>query len=114
LPTEAEYLEALEAVICRKCVDSNGSGTCLISDRECALKKFLPQIIDLAGSIHSTSIDAYEAQLRQSVCNRCVNQTSDGVCSLRDDIDCALDRYFPLIIQVIEETQQRERGRKAL
>jgi hypothetical protein len=114
LPTKAEYLEALEAVICRKCVDSDGRGTCLIADRECAVKKFLPQILDVVGSTNSTSIDAYEAQLRKTVCNHCAHQSLDGVCSLRNDIDCALDRYFPLIVQVIEETQQRERGRKVL
>jgi hypothetical protein len=28
---------------------------------------------------------------------------------MRDETECALDRYFPLIVQVIEETQLKKR-----
>jgi hypothetical protein len=51
----------------------------------------------------------YEEELRKRVCFHCKNQTSDGRCSLRENVECTLDRYFPLIVEVIEETQMRER-----
>jgi hypothetical protein len=41
--------------------------------------------------------------LRKNVCSECRHQSSDGTCSLRRSLDCGLDRYFPLVIEAIEE-----------
>ena len=111
MPTPEEYLEALEGAICKRCVDGDGSGACLVSGDACAVKKYLPQILEVVGSTYSTSIDAYEAQLRSRVCGHCTYQSANGLCDLRNSVECALDRYFPLIVQVVEETQVRERTR---
>jgi hypothetical protein len=73
------------------------------------VKQFFPMIFDLVRSVWSTSMEPYEAALRGSVCNMCVSQSPDGQCVLRDDVDCALDRYFPLIVQAVEELDPAKR-----
>lgn len=99
-----EYLDAIQARICPKCVDGDGKGNCLISrNAECAVERFFPQILEVVHSTYSTSMEPYEAALRNKVCGACIHQSSDGKCAVRDGVDCSLDRYFPMIVQVIEE-----------
>ena len=110
MPTELEYWEALQAKICSKCADGDGRGGCMIAQgRECALRVYFPQILDAINAVYSPSIEPYEEQLRRRVCGVCSHQTADGTCRLRNDVECALDRYFPLVVQVIEDTQLRKR-----
>lgn len=108
MPTHEQYWEALQSRICVKCLDGGGDGSCrLAGDGFCAMKLYLPAIVDAVNSVYSHSIIPYEEQLRKNVCSACVLQSADGRCSLREEVDCALDRYFPLIVEVIEETQKR-------
>ncbi len=108
MATHDEIWQALQERVCVKCLDGNGLGDCRIAqDGFCALKAYLPAIIDVVDSVQSSSILPYEEQLRLKVCSRCKNQSSNGECTLRRYVDCALDRYFPLIVEVIEETQRR-------
>jgi hypothetical protein len=110
MTTEVEYWEAIEKRICAKCVDGDGLGECRIGDgRECALRTSFPQIIEAINAAFSSSIEPYEEQLREKVCRVCTHQSGDGSCRLRDDVACALDRYFPMIVEVIEETQLKRR-----
>ena len=110
MPTEQEYWDALQAKVCVKCVDGDGKGECRIAGgTACALQAYLPQIIQTINSVYSHSIVPYEEQLREHICSACVHQSADGHCQVRKDVACALDRYFPLIVQVIEETQLKKR-----
>jgi hypothetical protein len=110
MPTEQEYWEALQAKICAKCIDGDGHGECRIAaGRECALKTYFPQILDAVNSVYSPSIEPYEEQLRAKVCGVCVHQSAGGTCHVRESVECALDRYFPMIVQVVEETQLKKR-----
>ncbi len=110
MPTQEEYWQALQAKICVKCLEGDGQGNCRIAhDGFCAMKMHFPQILEVVNSVYSHSILPYEEELRRKVCFHCKNQTSDGRCSLRDHVECSLDRYFPLIVEVIEETQMRAR-----
>ena len=108
MPTHDEYWQALQAKICVKCLDGDGDGNCRIADDGfCAMKAYLPQILEAVNSVYSHSIVPYEEQLRKSVCSKCTNQSVNGPCLLREEVECALDRYFPLTVEVIEETQKR-------
>jgi len=112
MTTEQEYWDALQAKVCARCLEGNGKGGCLIAPgRECALKVHFPRIIEAVNSVFSPSVEPYVEQLRKKVCAVCTSQTDAGSCSLRDDAECALDRYYPLIVQVIEETQLKKRLR---
>ena len=105
-----KYWEALQSKICTKCVDGNGKGECLVAGTEsCMLKTHFPLVLSAVNSVYSPSIEPYEEQLRKSVCVQCASQSREGVCSQRENVACALDRYFPLIVEVIEDTQLRHR-----
>lgn len=108
MATQDEIWQALQDRVCVKCLDGNGLGDCRIAqDGFCALKAYFPSIVEVVRSVQSFSIIPYEEKLRLNVCSRCKNQSSTGECILRRYVDCVLDRYFPLIVEVIEQTQRR-------
>ncbi len=89
-------------------MDGDGHGNCRIAGNGfCAMKTYLPLILDVVQSVESDSIVPYEEQLRKRICSACEFQLLQGGCVLRDEVECALDRYFPLIVEVIEEDQLR-------
>ena len=105
-----KYWEAIQGKICTKCVDGNSKGECLIdASEECMLKTHFSAVLASVNSVYSPSIEPYEEVLRKNVCSNCSSQPPDGRCRRRDDLSCSLDRYFPLIVEVIEDTQLRGR-----
>jgi len=109
-PDEQFYRELIEERICSHCIDAGEGGMCHISIRqECAVQRFIPGIIEAIESVESPAMEPYENMLRRIVCESCAHQSSNGKCIVRDELDCALDRYFPLIVQVIEEARGRAR-----
>ncbi|MEW6509643.1 MAG: hypothetical protein AB1428_01650 [Bacteroidota bacterium] len=112
MPTEKDYWEAVQSKLCIRCVDGDSLGGCRLPARaDCAIKVHFPHILDAVNSVYSSSIDPYEEQLRNKVCRFCINRSADGSCRLRNNLECALDRYFPLLVQILEETQLRKRLR---
>lgn len=108
MPTQEEFWQKLQAKVCMKCLDGDGHGNCRIAGSGfCAIKTYFPLIVDVVQSVKSDSIVPYEEQLRQRICRTCEFQLPQGRCVLRDEVECALDRYFPLIVEVIEENQIR-------
>lgn len=90
--------------ICRKCIDGDGRGNCRLPKGEsCALQQFLPAIIETVQAIDWAPYEAYVNALRANVCSQCKEQNASGVCVRRDKLECALDRYFGLVIRVIDE-----------
>ena len=98
--------EALRDKICRVCVDRSPVGICdREAEQDCALFSSLPEIVQAISGVRSDRIDDYVDAIRRTVCEECVHQTSDGVCKVRDEVRCVLDRYLVLIVQTIEEVQ---------
>jgi len=95
--------EMLEQRICPRCIDGDGTGACRLPAREsCPLKLFLPEIITAVIHAPSDSITTYISSLRNNVCVRCEHEAADATCRKRNDLECALDRYFPLVVEIIE------------
>ena len=108
--SEEEYWDALQSRVCRTCFEADAKGICHISGGSaCAIKVHLKKILEVVNSVYSPSIEPYEEALRKKVCAHCTSQSPDGSCNLRQESHCALDRYFPIIVQVIEETQLKKR-----
>ena len=98
-----EYLEAIRENVCSICVDSSESGICLLTNKEiCAVEKYLPGIVDVVHSLQSDSTGEYVNLLRSKICSYCRLQDKSGNCSLREDANCSLDRYFPYIVETIK------------
>lgn len=102
-----KYLKAIRQNICSICADSNDLGRCSLSQEElCALEVYLPQIVDIVHSVESSDIQDYVNALRKEICAECRSQEGNGYCYLREDVNCSLDRYFPLIVETIQKADR--------
>jgi hypothetical protein len=59
-------------------------------------------MVETVLSVKSDTMEPYIDALRKNVCAHCKHQSPDGTCMFRSNIDCGLDRYFPLIVEAIE------------
>jgi len=106
--TLEEYWEAVTARVCAKCIDGDGAGNCRLTAADaCGLKLHFPKIVETVLSVQSDRMEPYVQELRRIVCANCAHQSPDGKCSFRSDLDCGLDRYFPLIVEAIEAVHER-------
>jgi hypothetical protein len=89
---------------CRICVD-HVNGKCGLADpNRCVLKAQFARVVDVVASVRDDSFPPYVVALRENVCAECEHALSGGRCITRDNVDCALDRYYPIIIGTIEES----------
>jgi hypothetical protein len=106
-----DYWQAVSAKVCIKCIDGDGNGNCrLTGSLACGLRMHFPKIVETVLSIHSDEMEPYIEALRKNVCAYCAHQSPDGRCSFRINLDCGLDRYFPLIVETIEELQAQPKN----
>lgn len=104
---DERYLQAIRERVCRKCLDRTPTGLCVTSTFDaCAINRYLPEIIDIVLTTEGDDIDAFTAKLRERVCAVCDHQSPGGRCDLRDDVECALDRYFPLVVEAVLEVKE--------
>lgn len=112
------YWRAVQDKVCANCIDSDPAkrdDSCrLTGDETCGLKLHFPQIVETVLSVHSDILEPYVESLRRNVCAYCKHQSPDGKCMFRVRLDCGLDRYFPLIVQAIEDVElELNRGTEA-
>lgn len=101
---DERYLQEIRQRVCAKCIDRTSSGLCVATAYEsCAINRYLPEIIEIVLTTEGAEPGACVAKLRERVCSVCLHQSPDGRCDLRDDVECALDRYFPMVVEAIRE-----------
>jgi hypothetical protein len=99
-----KYRKAVYGKVCSHCIDLGESGKCTLEgDLKCGVELYLEKIIDVVKSVKSDKLDDYVKALREQVCSHCKDQSPDGTCQLREDVDCGLDRYFVLVVEAVEE-----------
>lgn len=67
----------------------------------------LDDLIQVVESIHDYSTEPYMDRVRQVVCATC-RADGTGGCATRDHGLCGLDKYFDLIVAVVEEELRAE------
>ena len=98
-----KYLEAIKDKICPHCIDADNVGNCRISSaRDCTIDTNYNRIVRSILATKSNRYEDYVAGLHENVCENCTYGTPD-VCDDRNQIDCPLDRYYPMIVDAIEE-----------
>ncbi len=98
--------QAVQHKVCARCVDGDGHGRCRLNGEDaCGLKLHFPRIVETVLAVQSNTIEQYIEALRQNVCVDCKHQSADGICTSRSNLDCGLDRYFPLVIEAIESVR---------
>ena len=104
-----ELWSRIQLKVCAFCIDGDGHGNCrLHHSQECALKSYFPLIVEAVQNTESEKFDDYLTSLRSHVCHECKHQSDDGNCNLRTAVDCGLDRYYPLVIEAIEEVKYQK------
>jgi hypothetical protein len=98
----------LEAIVrkrlCGVCSDRNVTGTCGLSEpADCALFRLFPQVAKAIQATKSKDIRDYIDAIRHNVCSVCASQDRQGTCDVRRQVQCALDSYLLLVVEVIEE-----------
>lgn len=100
------YWEPLRQRVCAKCIDGDGKGNCRLPHGEaCALEAFLPELVTIVSTVKADSYQKYVEALRATVCAQCDHQVS-GRCNKRETLECALDRYFPVVLEVMETVKE--------
>ena len=86
-----KYLKAIKLNVCSICVDSNERGGCTLTEKEtCAVELYLPRIVEIVHDSENETVGEIYLKLKDQICGHC-----------RNDSNCSLDRYFPLIVEVI-------------
>jgi len=97
-----KYQKAIRENVCAICADSNELGGCTLTNKEtCAVQLYLPEIVDLVHKYDGKNLDELKLLLRDKICSHCRTSGEEGDCYLREDANCSLDRYFMLIVEVI-------------
>ncbi|MBX3395535.1 MAG: hypothetical protein KF841_09215 [Phycisphaerae bacterium] len=90
--------------LCPKCVRfTRNHGCSLPKDRMCSVFKNIGDLVTIVRSTHARQIEPYATVLREQVCAACHYEDGHGNCPCRIDLDCALDVYYPLIVDTIEQ-----------
>lgn len=98
-----ELWEEVSLSVCRVCVDYSHDGCRLIASGRCALKSHFDEVVAAVESARGEQLAPYISALRDRVCSVCKHQMTEGRCVVRNNVDCALDRYYPLVIDAIEQ-----------
>ncbi len=106
-------LTAIQARVCRVCMDQKDDGTCGLRKRVCAIETHLPGVVQVVAGIDSDRMEDYVAALESQVCGGCAQQDASGSCSLRQEGECALHSYLSLVVDAIQDLRRAE-GRPPL
>ena len=104
-----ELWEEVALSVCRICVDNARGGCHLMESDRCALKTYFAEVTAAIDSVHDDKLAPYVIALRERVCSVCKHLMPQGRCAVRDNVDCALDRYYPLVIESIEQARRTPR-----
>lgn len=108
------YWQAIRQQVCVRCLDGDGHGNCRLDGAlVCTLETHLPRIIQVVKTISSGALEDYIRELRLITCAQCHYQTVQGTCLVREDVDCQIDRYFPLVVSAIESVDQSTRQHRS-
>jgi hypothetical protein len=104
-----QYWKALKGAICSECCQSGYERSCRIGkDGICPFDLHFPRLLEAVLSTpRSNRIADYIPNIRALVCSHCENQDRHGACLSRDMASCGLDSYILLVVQTIEDTQDR-------
>ncbi len=101
--------EAVRLQVCRKCIDGDSHGNCRLPGGEfCALQSYFPGVVEVISRTKGSSITTYEEAIRSTICAQCSHRRADNSCKEREALECALDRYLPLIVEKIDSMKMKE------
>jgi hypothetical protein len=101
-----EYLDEIRKEVCSRCVEQPlGGPPCNPLGKMCGVELHLPQLIAAVGEVHSDLMDPYLESTRQKVCQSCPYLHHDCC-------PCPMDTLALLVVQAIEDVDQRRQRRQ--
>jgi hypothetical protein len=101
--------------ICAVCTDRTQEGECGREEpASCALFRLFPRVAAAIQSTSSDDVRDYIEAIRRDVCSVCADQSADGTCETRRQVQCALDAYLILVVDAIEEATGKVFDRRPL
>ncbi len=95
-------VKRFEEAICRVCVHRTASGGCTLTDRrECPIFEWAQQLAEVVEGVESDNLADYMQEIGSIICPECY-QDESGECAERDHLDCPLDLYLGLVVEVLE------------
>lgn len=102
------YWQRIQEKVCTQCMHGDGKGNCLLpAAEECAVKMFLPEIISVVANAATDSYERHLHRLQRHVCILCDWQMPDMTCQKRAEGTCALELYYSLIVEVINDVREK-------
>ncbi len=99
----ARLTRRFEEEICRVCAHRTASAGCsLTATRECPIFQWSEKLSGVVGGIDSDRLGDYMDEVGRIICPDC-HQGDDGVCAERDHLNCPLDLYFGLVVEILED-----------
>ena len=92
--------------MCYACASGDEKGNCRLPAGEtCALESFLPDLVTIVSTNPARPHEVYLELLRNTICVQCNHQLSNGTCKKRQMLECALDRYYPTVIEIVKNVK---------
>jgi len=108
-PLQERVKDRIRDTICRACIYRTAEGGCSLGGEEnCAILDRVDKVMEIVRSIRSPTIDPYVDRLRDVMCAECRMQDERGRCKMRQHGDCALDDYFVLLVELVEQELDAE------
>jgi hypothetical protein len=99
-----ELTQRLHQTVCAICTDRKPDGSCGLTEiDQCPIWMHLPRLVEITNSVRSNRMDDYIRKLREDVCTVCKAALPGGRCDVRQEGHCALDAYFLVIVQTVED-----------
>jgi hypothetical protein len=100
--------DELEAIVrrrvCAACKERTVESICGRQEPgQCSLFALFPLVVEAIVATDSVNAQDYIGAIREHVCSVCIDQRLDGTCPERENQTCALDGYFPQVIEAIQE-----------
>lgn len=92
--------------VCPVC-EHFADGACRTPDpRGCALFRYLPEMVMIAQHLDKPGPAEFASRLGETVKMECLNTDPHASCRLNDTLKCGLQKYLPLVLRAIRETDR--------
>ncbi len=103
--------DQFEQRICRVCVHETATGGCTLTrDRECPIFQWAEPLAEVVAGVGSDRLADYMERIQAVICPDCL-QDERGHCEDRNHLNCPLDLYLGIVVEVLEQELSAGRGK---
>lgn len=107
------YREALTRHVHSICWNRNLDSQSMINtEADCRIERLLPNLVALAKLVGPGDYATFESALPSTICVTCGNQDMSGDCRVREEAECCLYRYLPLVYDAIHSVDEAPSDRE--